>query len=387
MPFRYAVPLAAVVLALAAGLANTPSPADASFHCIRIHEVMGGANGDASIGYVELKMIGPQNLLVGGGTQLRFFDDAGNLTGTYTFTTNAPSAVNSSILIGTSNFALNSTIPPDYTMPLGMNIPAPAGKVQFTGNSNCAATGTIIDSVAYGSYTGSSTQPPAMPAPVDCPPLPAAPLGPAPALTITGAQAIVLNNLNNTCSNNSTEYPLPLTDVSMGMAYGNNAGAVGHVCVPGPCPPPTATPTPTPTPGPGDADSDGVPDATDNCPNWPNPLPLQALPPWPVPPPPSDPDCDGFTTSVETFAGTLAQVQCPATTIAHDQNPDPWPVDNNDDRKAALADILAYIPVYGSMPPPPASSYNPRFDINADNKIGLADILKYIPFFNITCTP
>jgi hypothetical protein len=396
MPFRYIVPLAVVIaLALAAGMARSPLPAEASFHCNRIHEVMAGANGDASIQYVEIKMvIDGQNFLTGGSVKLVFFDAAGNQTGMFTFPSDAPSTMNHSMLVGTANFALNSTIPPDYTMPA--NIMAPDGKVQLVGTNRCIGLGTIIDSVAYGSYTGSSTQPPAMPAPVDCPPLPAAPMGPATALPIAGTQALTLGNNNSTCSNNSTEYSL--MDVSTGMAYGNNAGAMGHICSAGPCPTPsptpvptptptaTATPTPTPTPAPGDADSDTVPDATDNCPNWPNTS--QMVPSWGVPA--GDPDCDGFPSTVmagmrgaEAYLGTVQDRQCAVDATPNNENPDSWPMDNNDDKKAGLADILAYIPFYLTNVPPSG----PRLDLNEDGKIGLGDILTFIPFYLTSCSP
>ena len=46
-------------------------------------------------------------------------------------------------------------------------------------------------------------------------------------------------------------------------------------------PTPTPSPVPTPTPTPTDSDDDGVPDASDNCPAWPNAD--QSLPPWEIP--------------------------------------------------------------------------------------------------------
>jgi hypothetical protein len=132
---------------------------------------------------------------------------------------------------------------------------------------------------------------------------------------------------------------------------------------------------------PPDSDGDGVPDASDNCPNWPNPT--QGLPPWPVPS--GDPDCDGFDTSDEGFMGTDAARYCAATLTPNDEAVDAWPVDNNDDRQPGLADILAYIPVFlTSAPGPP---YLRRLDLNANNTIGLADILAFIPFYLGTCTP
>ncbi len=92
----------------------------------------------------------------------------------------------------------------------------------------------------------------------------------------------------------------------------------------------------------------------------------------------SDPDGDndGFSDVIEAFVGTLPLDACGVNA---------WPVDNNDDHKAGLSDILAYIPVFNSTAPGPP--YSARYDLNADNKIGLSDILMFIPFFNITCTP
>jgi hypothetical protein len=137
-------------------------------------------------------------------------------------------------------------------------------------------------------------------------------------------------------------------------------------------PTPTASSTPGPSPTPLDSDGDGVPDSADNCPRWPNPG--QALPAWLVPP--NDPDCDGFSSAREAFVGTEANLACGINA---------WPVDNNDDHKAGLADVLSYIPVYLTTGPVPP--YNPRYDLDADNKIGLADILAFIPFYLTTCTP
>ncbi|MCH7617025.1 MAG: S8 family serine peptidase [Chloroflexi bacterium] len=72
-----------------------------------------------------------------------------------------------------------------------------------------------------------------------------------------------------------------------------------------------------------DADSDGVPDSTDNCPNWYNPS--QGLPPWTVPI--DDPDCDSFTTAIENFVGTDPTDACANTVTANDEADDRWPAD------------------------------------------------------------
>ncbi|MDO8616759.1 MAG: thrombospondin type 3 repeat-containing protein [Dehalococcoidia bacterium] len=131
----------------------------------------------------------------------------------------------------------------------------------------------------------------------------------------------------------------------------------------------------------GDADGDGVPDAADNCPSWPNAG--QQLPPWPVPA--GDPDCDGFADSRETYMGTDSSRHCAATAPADDEPVDAWPPDLNDDQQATLGDVLRYILVFNTSAPGPP--YTARFDLNADGVISLADVLLFIPFFNNTCTP
>jgi len=108
-----------------------------------------------------------------------------------------------------------------------------------------------------------------------------------------------------------------------------------------------------------DADSDGVPDASDNCPNWPNPA--QTLPPWPVPP--NDPDCDGFSSAIETSAGTNASLHCGI---------DAWPPDiNNDTFVDIIGDIAAVANNFSlSVPPAPL-----RHDIAPDPPNGFIDVI------------
>ena len=137
-------------------------------------------------------------------------------------------------------------------------------------------------------------------------------------------------------------------------------------------------------PGQPNADGDGVINACDNCPAWPNSD--QSLPPWPVTLDGSDPDCDGFATADEAFVGTDPQTACAATNTADDEGPpDVWPFDFNDDRRAALGDVIGFIPVFHTFAPGPP--YDPRYDLNASGSISLADVLSYIPVFNLTCTP
>jgi Thrombospondin type 3 repeat len=163
---------------------------------------------------------------------------------------------------------------------------------------------------------------------------------------------------------------------------------IGAASCPTPTPSPTATasptptatatasptPSPTPTPPPGDNDGDGVPNASDNCPWWWNPT--QVLPPWPVGA--NDPDCDSFSTIVETSAGTNPLVQCGYNA---------WPPDIDN---STFVDIISDVgPVSAnfakSVPPAPA-----RHDLSPDPPNGVVDIFdisEVTTFFPKTCAP
>jgi len=148
---------------------------------------------------------------------------------------------------------------------------------------------------------------------------------------------------------------------------------------PGATPTPTATatasptPSPTPTPPPGDNDGDGVPNAGDNCPWWWNPT--QVLPPWTVVA--NDPDCDGFSSAVESPVGTNATVQCGFNA---------WPADINNDTFSDIFDISELTANFAvSVPPAPA-----RHNIAPDPPDGFVDIFdvsEMTAFFALTCAP
>jgi hypothetical protein len=100
-----------------------------------------------------------------------------------------------------------------------------------------------------------------------------------------------------------------------------------------------------------------VPDASDNCPSWPNAG--QNLPPWPIPA--NDPDCDGFSTAVENSAGTASQTHC---------GPNAWPADINNDGFSDISDITTLGAASASpCRPPPA-----RHNIAPDPVDGFVDI-------------
>lgn len=209
--------LLAFVVATSALLLSGGDVAYAAFHCMRIHAVMGGFNGNNNIQYVELRMdLGGQTLLA--GHTIQFFDAAGTLKATFTFPPGtfpfgasvANGAVGDSVLIATSEFYTNVAVSPgpsDFTFS-GANttgpdalhpVQVPGGKVVFAGavtDFNCLLGAPPADSVSYGGATG--LFPPA-----------------ASALPNPGTlQALRLSNLNTVPTNNSTEYSLQTVSAS-----------------------------------------------------------------------------------------------------------------------------------------------------------------------------
>ena len=141
---------------------------------------------------------------------------------------------------------------------------------------------------------------------------------------------------------------------------------------PTPTPTETATPalTPSLTPG-GDSDGDGVPDVGDNCISWPNAT--QNLPPWPVPP--SDPDCDGFSTSLKTSAGTSPIMHCGLNA---------WPADINNDGFSDGTDITIIAGSFGKAVPPAPARHNIAPD-PVDGFVDGTDITRIAGFFGKGC--
>ena len=130
-----------------------------------------------------------------------------------------------------------------------------------------------------------------------------------------------------------------------------------------------------------DGDGDGVVNASDNCPAWPNPD--QSLPPWDVPA--GDGDCDGWTGARETFLGTDANDNCP-----DDSSDDAWPPDIN---KSGLVNGLDVgglrVPFGGSAHRPngpPDANYWARVDFNDDGLISGLDAGSMRVFFGKGCT-
>jgi len=132
------------------------------------------------------------------------------------------------------------------------------------------------------------------------------------------------------------------------------------------------------TTDPPDVDGDGVPDAEDNCPAWPNPS--QALPPWTVPA--GDEDCDGFPSTVaaggrgpETAIGTDPADPCP-----DDASDDAWPMDFDMNTTVNIIDVLFF------ATPILSGQYDSRFDLNANGVVNIIDVLMFGPFMMQSCT-
>lgn len=192
----------APVLLLVASLGHV-DVAYASFHCVRIHAVMAGLNGNSSIQYVELRMDQPGQEFVA-LQPLEFFDAAGVLKATFTFPANVTNAsTGDSILVATSEFntaAMGGTA--DFTFsnanttasnggdPLHP-VQSPGGKVVWLpGGPVCTFRPPPADSVAYGGATADfGTAAAALPSP-------------------SNSNALRLDNLNITPTDNSTEYAL-----------------------------------------------------------------------------------------------------------------------------------------------------------------------------------
>lgn len=393
----------------------------ASFHLNRIDGAMAGANGSGTIEYVEMRSANAfQNLVGTSGAVICFYDSTGAPYAEFKFSNDeSNSADGASILVGTAEFdAAWAAGAPDFTFsPANTTaiaggadtahpIRSPGGKISFgtdgtlTPSLMCQASFSAVDSVAYGTaYSGavdfgtklasdlptSSTNGLHLQGPV-CIEF-SAHLCASPRDNSVNYAIVDENAMGNQPRNNSNlsgpivtndadgDGVLDASDLCPGTAPGATVDANGcsqaqvdrdadGICDPGA---PSAGPAPGCT-------------GSDNCPDWPNPT--QALPSWPIPT--GDPDCDGFTTTAESFAGTDPARHCAATPTANDEPlPDLWPVDFNDDQKANLSDVLKYSPVFNTTGP--GAPYSVRFDLNGDNHINLSDVLKFSPFFNQSC--
>jgi hypothetical protein len=170
--------VAGFAIAAFVALASGGPVAYASFHCMRIHAVMGSYNGDPNLQYVELRMNAPSQVFLATKT-IQFRAADGTLKATFTFPAGtfpfgasvANSAVGDSVLIATHEFNLAVTggaADFEFTAlnTVGANplhpVQGPGGKIAFAqGFDNCdadfVASPGEVDSLAYGLTTGLAT--------------------------------------------------------------------------------------------------------------------------------------------------------------------------------------------------------------------------------------
>jgi len=109
--------------------------------------------------------------------------------------------------------------------------------------------------------------------------------------------------------------------------------------------------------------------------------------PTPVPtatPCPGDGDCDTWSDAAEQFYGTDPQSACPSTLTAHDENPDSWPLDTNDDKRANTLDLVAFLPALNTAQGYPG--YAVRVDLNRDARVNTLDMVPYVTYLNTACS-
>ncbi|MEO6197948.1 MAG: hypothetical protein ABIP58_07540, partial [Dehalococcoidia bacterium] len=98
------LPLSVGILAVALGVFSSADTSHGAFHLMRIYGVMAGANGDANVQYVELRMTDAGQNFVG-THDICFFDATGAPYARFTFPSMvANGADEASILVGTTEF-------------------------------------------------------------------------------------------------------------------------------------------------------------------------------------------------------------------------------------------------------------------------------------------
>ncbi len=264
---RHAGIVLTVLAAVIVGLLAQPQPASAAFHWMRVYAVMGGADGNANIQYVELRMADPGQIFVS-ATEICFFDAAGDPWARFSFPGSVANGVDeASILIGTttpapgvnfdSSWAAGS---PDFSfagnttgIAVGADPEHPvvpgSGKVAFgQADANCNFL-SLVDSVAYGSsYTGTVDFGSKFPSDL--------PTAGTQALKLAVSPICHPTSLNSPCD--GVFGPPPMNQNDYALVDVNQAGGANNPRNNGDDSGPISPPPP-------DADGDGVADGSDLC--------------------------------------------------------------------------------------------------------------------------
>jgi cysteine-rich repeat protein len=154
-------------------------PASAVYHLVVIDEVMTSYNGDASVQFVELRMLASLQNLVAHAV-FAAFDANGNYIADLL---EVPADVTNSLpdgrwIIGTAQFQTVSGLPPDFIMPAGI-LPTAGGMVCYGAPPNMIGTpqnpptwdrtnfANYADCLAYGTYSGATNLLIGTPTPLD----------------------------------------------------------------------------------------------------------------------------------------------------------------------------------------------------------------------------
>ena len=351
-------PLIVGLVALTFFIAQPPRDSEALFHLAVIDEVMTSYGGDPDVQFVEIEMLsGSQNfvahsILASFGTSGAYIGDVLEVP---TDVANSGNGVR--WLMATSQFQTDTGLTPDFIMPAGLLAGggmlcwgAPVGPGGVPPNPptwNRTVFSNYVDCIAYGTYSGPTNVHIGNPTPLD-------------------GDGHTLERIAHTDNN--------LLDIVCGdpATPRNNAGSTVSLAATTSCDP--------------DSDGDGEPDASDNCPYWPNPG--QGLPPWMVPS--GDSDCDGWPSTIaasgrgpETTIGTDPSDMCADTgTAFNERGPgfgeplSPQPPDFNDDRFVDITDInLMGPPIFNLAQGNGVNPfYDARFDLSADDFVDIVDV-------------